>query len=88
MTNPRKRQFPVRIECGNTPTISLEVGEGAEFEYARMERGENEVVIRLRLKCGHPDHEVIDLRKAHLQALRDGQTDGGWVEDLLGLEHG
>lgn len=55
------KNFPVRLECGQMPMVSLQVSPDARFEYANMDRGTNaageaELVIRLRLKCSHPNH--------------------------------
>jgi hypothetical protein len=49
-------RFPVLLECGTIAPVLLATDDKADFEYARMERGENEIVIRLRLSCRHPAH--------------------------------
>lgn len=57
-----RKSFPVRLECGQTPFLHVDA-DGASLEYVtiaseRKESGEYELVLRLRLKCDHPGHEV------------------------------
>lgn len=52
-------KFPVRLECGAVSFVQLKTDEKTDLEFARMERGDNEVVIRLRLKCRHQSHAEV-----------------------------